>query len=448
MLSLTTRTCIIALVGIVLLALVLRVGAVHFLSHDPGKEGIWYHRTATVMTQGHGYADFITLEPTAWRPVGYTVMVAAVYWLTDGSWYAAGMMNAVVGTLCVILTYALAHARLPPKWALLPAFLMAVWPSYLGQYTAMLYVETTLTLAVLLCLLAIDRAVRSPGVVNFAIVGAAVGLSVYFKSLTIPLILLAGGLAVIRRRRIRHLLLVPVALAAMFAVLSPWLVRNHIHYDALIIAGTYSGYNFSAAMNADETRGGGFNQMYPPGKGKYARTITQASGRVRETPPHMYERYWLEYGFRDGLAHFRDDPRAWVLTRDAALLNLWLYQTGEYDQENLFPERVRPHVQTMVEVTVWPWLAALLTAGFGFAWLLLCWGWRRWLEYPNALLPAVLLYWTAVHILLFAAPRHNQPMTPIVLILAAYVVMEVCLAVKHRNRRPRPERGAVSAGVD
>ena len=93
-------------------ALAIRVVWVVVFQTPPESDPVDYDRLAWQLAQGKGYVrDDGT--PTAFRPVGYPAFLAAIYLVFGHSWLAAGVANALLGTLSVALTYRLASPTNP-----------------------------------------------------------------------------------------------------------------------------------------------------------------------------------------------------------------------------------------------------------------------------------------------------------------------------------------------
>ena len=124
--------------------------------------------------------------PTAFRPVGYPGFLAGVYLVFGRSWIVGGIANALLGTVTVGLTYMLARTVLSIRLSLAAALLIALLPSHIFGYTAVLRMEALHTVFVLCALVLTYWAVCAPRVQNAVLLGLCLGIGVYVR----PILLL------------------------------------------------------------------------------------------------------------------------------------------------------------------------------------------------------------------------------------------------------------------
>ncbi len=170
---------------IVSVGLVIRVVWILMFQATPGDDALAYDNLAWRLANGQGYVDADGYSTAFW-PVGYPAFLAALYVVFGHSWTAAGIANALVGTLSVILTYKLSREVLSSRLALLAAAAVALLPSHVIAYTSTLRNETLHTALVLIVMIATSRLMRSPTWKNAALLGFMIGVSVYVR----PILLL------------------------------------------------------------------------------------------------------------------------------------------------------------------------------------------------------------------------------------------------------------------
>ena len=180
-------------------ALAIRVVWVVVFQTPPESDPVDYDRLAWQLAQGKGYVrDDGT--PTAFRPVGYPAFLAAIYLVFGHSWLAAGVANALLGTLSVALTYRLAREALSSRASLAAAGVVAFLPSHIVTFTSELFTETLHTTLVLAALIAACRLARCPNWRNAILLGVILGVGLYvrpilmlFPIVVLLLITLRGG---------------------------------------------------------------------------------------------------------------------------------------------------------------------------------------------------------------------------------------------------------------
>ena len=148
---------------IVGLALVIRVVWVLVSQTTPVNEASVYDRLAWSLASDKEYVSKDG-TPTAFRPVGYPGFLAGVYLVFGRSWIVGGIANALLGTVTVGLTYMLARTVLSIRLSLAAALLIALLPSHIFGYTAVLRMEALHTVFVLCALVLTYWAVCAPRV--------------------------------------------------------------------------------------------------------------------------------------------------------------------------------------------------------------------------------------------------------------------------------------------
>jgi 4-amino-4-deoxy-L-arabinose transferase-like glycosyltransferase len=249
-----------ALLAILALALVVRLALIaatpHYLPHSPFDA--WdYDRHAQSIASGHGFPPWIfhKSSPSAYRPPLYPYLLAATYKLAPGTFTAGRALNALLGTVAVLLIFLIADRLWGPRPAVAAGALSAVFPP-LVVLNASANVEPlfiALELGMVLSLLVYRDAGR--GYRWALLAGALCGLATLTRSngfvLALPLLLAlpAGGVGLRAR-------LAPAALALLVAalVVSPWTIRNAVVFHGKFIpVSNTAGYALAGIFN-DESR--------------------------------------------------------------------------------------------------------------------------------------------------------------------------------------------------
>ena len=187
--------------------------------------------------------------PTAYRPPLYPLMLAPLVAMGNFATAAIGILHVVLGVATVALVYRLARAWQLGKFSIVAAALVAVDPLLLKQSTLVM-TETPAALLAVVALLALTTAAMRPRSLTAAGAGAAVALAALCRPTFLPwmavsaLVLPWFVLAWADRLRI----FAAYCLAASI-VLSPWMVRNQIHFGRPIAGTTHGGYTLLLANN-------------------------------------------------------------------------------------------------------------------------------------------------------------------------------------------------------
>jgi 4-amino-4-deoxy-L-arabinose transferase-like glycosyltransferase len=271
--ALTRRVPRLAIVFLVL-ALAVRLGfVVATPGYAPQHDDRDYDRLACGLVAGEGYTragppvsqsrcgDGATGEPTAFRPPGYPMFLAAVYTVSEPlgieRWTAARIAQAFLGTAVVALLGLVAFQLFGRRTALAAMALGAVFPPAIVLGGSLL--TETLFSALMLAAVAAVLADRAAGGDRrwLAAAGVLCGLAVLTRSnapaLLVPLAIgvAATGAGV---RPLRARLGRAAALAAIAAlVVAPWTVRNAIELHGFAPVTTEAGSALAGTYN-DTTR--------------------------------------------------------------------------------------------------------------------------------------------------------------------------------------------------
>lgn len=251
------------------------------LSTDP--DGYLAH--AEMLANGHGFAGPYTQKPTAFRPPGYTLLIALMPGTDVAPERAVAMLHVAVGIITVLLTRQLAEQiGLSIGKSNLAALLVACDP-LLVRYSALPMSEVTSA-----CLLAaavlyfrrfresgerdVATGKRLPGrlIPEGLAAGICLGVSVLVRPVVLVVVALltlallvrefhwwrvssAGADEARQAAGVTGKLLRSVLPACVVAVvLTPWIVRNAFVFGKLIPATSHGGYTLALGNNPDYYR--------------------------------------------------------------------------------------------------------------------------------------------------------------------------------------------------
>ena len=189
-----------------------------------------YDQLAANLAQGHGYRFFPDTAPTMMREPGYPLLLAGIL-LTFGSSFAAvKILNMILALAVAWVMTRIARRFSSNRWlAILPPLLFLFHPGTLIAESRG-GVEMLFALLIVLFVLTIYQALEGNRWWQYAIAGAVLGITVLVRStpMIFPVFLL-GYLLLVEGRRIPRLVAcrnVALMIVAMFAVVSPWIIRN------------------------------------------------------------------------------------------------------------------------------------------------------------------------------------------------------------------------------
>ena len=274
---------------------------------EPVWDGHYYDFGARRIAAGLGYSDDLPVDGVpAWHPwchypVGYSGFLGVFYRVFGSSTHTAAVVNAVVGALLAVATFALAAGIMSTWRARIAGLLVALHPGLI-LYSALVMSEP---LAALLTLVAFVCASRSREPMRGAAFGAILlGISALVR----PQALLCAPFLAWRllrpghgrqRRRIHHVTLRAFAVLAVMACLVlapvlPWTARNCRVMDGCALVSTNAGWNLAIGA-------------FPRATGRFE-TLRSSDGCKEVTGQVQQDRCWLHYG----LDQIRQHPRHWL----------------------------------------------------------------------------------------------------------------------------------------
>ena len=222
------------------LAVGLRLTALLFLPHSAlENDGLWYHKAAIAIVAGQGLQP--NGVPTAYRPPGYSTLLALTYRLF-GPYPEWAFFWGLASTGVILLTtYRLADRLYGKTIARIATLIIAFYPALI-LYTEQPTSDLVFTAGLMLVCYVVTlhppyRWLETMGI------GVVLGLLTLTRSVSIGLFLVVPLLWFIQQANFRKLLLHSILLTCVFAAcLLPWLLRNYTIFGILALT-TNMGLN-------------------------------------------------------------------------------------------------------------------------------------------------------------------------------------------------------------
>ncbi|CAN5530777.1 hypothetical protein BH18ACT1_BH18ACT1_13260 [soil metagenome] len=234
------------LVAVLTVAAVARVAWALYATRAPiapavSGDPFFYFTYGKDLAAGDGYINVATGDPTAYYPIGYPAVLAALFWVVrhtpipDDLPLAGSLLNVVLGTASVGLVFVSARRIFDTRVALVGAGIAAVFPNPV-LYVATMQLETTFTFLVLAATALVvthDWSSGLPSRARLLAFGAVLGLSALVRPFSVPF-LLALSVAVFATGRGWRAALSALGWSALVlgVVVTPWVVRNQIALGA------------------------------------------------------------------------------------------------------------------------------------------------------------------------------------------------------------------------
>lgn len=417
----------VAILAVAALARFVFAGAVVGFDTPPKADEADYHAIAVNLLEGDGFASFEG-TPTARRPPGYPMFLAATYAIAGESPRAGRVVQAILGVAVVFLTGLLARRHFGETVSLVAAALAALNPFliFMSGYLLTENLYIVLLLAALLC--ARDPRTLAASLPRAAATGVLLALATLARPTGLPMFewvlaaLLAWAGVSWRARLVRG----AFATAAFALVVLPWYARNASVVGGWVLT-THGGVTFLQGNNEKVS-------SVPQWRGGAAPLeVLPRFDEMTELDEFTRDRLAFELG-RDYLrAHTGDVPRLvfWKLVR------FW---------------RVHSDMGLSGVKSGWWWskdstlgrLAAEVDVGFAYAVVvvpLFVLGavatFRRWREL--SLFLGTIVVHTAVAMVFYGSLRSRIPIEPVMCVLAASA-----LAAIARRAGSRAGRGAAA----
>lgn len=223
-----------------------------------------YYHYGNEIAEGRGYISYITGTATAYYPIGYPAILGGLYFVVlhtpipDNLLLATALLQVVLGSASVALTFVVARAVAGVRVGLIAAALFALFPNVIFQVSSV-QLETVfifLVLAALAVIVGHDWTSGAPSTRRLVAFGLTLGLAVLVRPFAgVLLVGLAAALMSIRVGWRRVVLGVAVPLAVVVALSVPWMIRNAVHMDAFVPSSTNMGDTLCIDRNLDATGG-------------------------------------------------------------------------------------------------------------------------------------------------------------------------------------------------
>lgn len=224
------------LVVLFLVAVLLRLAAIHWLAGTPQRDELDNHRLAVNLLAGEGYA-VTPGHPTTYLPPVYPAFIASVYALSRPDYRIVWYVQAALNASLVFLLFNLGRVLFSESVGYLAAGAHALHPSF--EVVTTLYRENLLILLLVALCYCLVRGIKESRSGLFFLAGGVTGLLVLTNSiyLFLPLSIIAGA-SLDRRLRpcLRRLLVVALVPVVMWL---PWQARNSLHPESHAEADAY-----------------------------------------------------------------------------------------------------------------------------------------------------------------------------------------------------------------
>jgi len=417
--------------ALVLVALAVRGGVLAARFESFGRDPDAYRRLAVNVVRhgvlGHGEV------PSAFRPPLYPLMVAACEIVSRDDRWALAALHLGAGVATVLLTFHLGRRWGLAGWGWVAALAVAVDPLLLMQSTLVM-TETLAALLAVVSLAAVTWYGENTTWRRAAAAGASIGLAALCRPTFLPWAaamalwlamescwrkstgdgMPSRGTAAGRVNVPQWIKGVGGALSLLvgvFVVMSPWAIRNQIHFGKPILATTHGGYTLLLGNNPsfyEYLRSGGWGEVW------WSNELDTELGRRLTSGQPSDELRNDRLAYDEAKQHIRQEPVMFLYASLVRVGRLWSVLPHQVSEgESVFGRLARYSVgvwYTTVLGLAAVGAVALARQSFGISPAAV----QGWIA---AML--LVLSFTAVHAVYWTDMRMRAPLMPVVAMAAA-----------------------------
>lgn len=268
----------------------------------PGNDPLTYHQLAINIINNHSFAYQYELPPVSLRTPGYPVFIAFFYFIFGYSPIVILIIQIIFDSFTSILIYLMAKNLFNNKTALIASYLYSIEP-HASIYSISMYSDTIFVFFISLFGYHIIKYFLELRTKNLVFLSIFLGIATLIKpsSVYIPVIIMIFIIIYFRKNLKKILINGSLFVSLFILTLSPWLVRNYLHYNKFFLS-TSGEYNLLVLnitplkmnlshQNQDET----IYQLLAE-----ADSLMKTDGEMpifKEKPKNYWEELTLQYDF-------------------------------------------------------------------------------------------------------------------------------------------------------
>lgn len=351
-----------------------------------------YIGLANNILEGKGYsADGI--NATAERVPLYSIFLATLFFFSQDNYFLVRIIQSILGALICVIIYLIGKNLFSNKIGIIAAVICAFYYPFI-QMSAYLVTETLSIFLILLSLWWLLRLKEYNPAWYFVVGGvllsvAGLSRSTFFGFYPLLLIILTFTFAS-KKVGLKISLFI---LLGIIITISPWVVRNYLHFHKFIPISTRSGFILYQGNNTNAK--GSSGGWWPVGK-EYI------------IPKEVFTMSEIErnsYLGKKAKKFISDHPKEFFYLFLKKIVNMW-----------------RPYYSETSNISKLVMLLSYIPViVFGIIGILL--SYKKWKQ--SAVLVSFIIYYMLIHAVLVSTIRYRWPVMPIFFIFAGYAIMQI-----------------------
>jgi 4-amino-4-deoxy-L-arabinose transferase-like glycosyltransferase len=409
---LRSRTLLLVLVVVGLFARI--AVALHSGLEKPpigGSDAAEYDSYAWNLTQGRGYSGIspdvrgldgqLLNHPTAYRAPGTSTFWAGLYRIFGHRYDVLRIAQCILGTLTILLIYAIGLYCFDETVALLAAAIYAVWPTAL-LYSTELGSEPLYTFLFCWFIFASLKFAERPDWLNAVVAGLVLGLAMLSRSNAALMVILVVPWVFWQFRKTPRLIVQGLAISLIAAAtLIPWTVRNYKVFHTFVPFETGGGDvvlgSYNRIVASDPLYYGYW--VYPTSElPEYREQITAPNNEVKRDQVEL----------QLALEWFRSHPEKWWYLAEMRFIRSW----------TPFLEARSPRLYRFGMLASWGPMLVM----FGFAFFPTALNFLRD-GHPGWIIHLGVIHFVLTALIFWGASRFRYPVEGLCIILASAAVV-------------------------
>jgi len=241
------ETGLLFIIGI--LGFIIRLLWILHLDNTVDIWGDWWDEFAWNLVSGKGYMvknPFIPSEGYyySWRPPGFPLFLAGVYYLFGHSYLAAKIFLAIIGSFSAVPCYFIGRRMFDKTTGILAMLCITLYPTFIF-FTGYLAPETLTLFCILVFMFFLTRDMERHSLLNYILAGVFLGYSILCRTImSLFFIFVFLWMAFNYKNKMEIIKRLLLLVLFMVIIVLPWIIRNYYIHHTFVFNSTDGGQAF------------------------------------------------------------------------------------------------------------------------------------------------------------------------------------------------------------